>query len=636
MPKITRTFTNYLEVLSSRAAVAVVLLVAAFLMFSASFQESAVMDELAHIPAGYGYVHNLDYRLNPEHPPLVKALAAVPLLFLQPNFPTNDPAWQTELNGQWDMGSKFLYGSGNNPDVIVHVARIFSIILTLVLIWLVYEVSRRRLGRLWALVPTVFVAFSPTILAHGHYVTTDVGAGLGILLGTWRFVEYLEKPSRRNMWLAGLALGVAELTKFSVVLLVPFFPVLALIHYFAKHTVSFWRYVRNVFLVFLIGYVLIYLVYALFLVNYPAGRQLSDTSMYLSTYGGGPTPAGARCAIHRCLADFDIYLASHTVTRPAAQYLLGVLMVIQRAAGGNTAYFLGEVSNTGSRLYFPIVYALKETIPALLFVLAGVIWGLAQFFRRLFGGHPWASFRQYLAVSFPEFSLLLFVLFYWGYSMKTPLNIGVRHILPTIPLIYILAASAWKKWITKMNISSGDIWQKAKSAAGTALGITLKTVFLFLLILWAMGETFAVAPHFLSYFNEFAGGTLNGYKYVTDSNYDWGQDLYYLKQLTDSNPAIDKIAVDYFGGGNPSYYLGAKEVDWSSAKGDPRAAGIHWLAVSVNSLEGQIQPTAPGFYRAPADDYSWLVAARGKEPGMGGVPPPDFRAGTSIFVYHLP
>jgi hypothetical protein len=102
------------------------------------------------------------------------------------------------------------------------------------------------------------------------------------------------------------------------------------------------------------------------------------------------------------------------------------------------------------------------------------------------------------------------------------------------------------------------------------------------------------------------------------------------------HPEIDKIAVDYFGGGSPGYYLGAKEVDWNSAKADPRGQGIHWLAVSVNSLQSATEPLGGGLTRKPEDAYSWLTRIRPVAPGMGNVPEPDFRAGTSIFVYHLP
>src|SRR3990167_4433501 len=112
---------------------------AAFLlMLWASSSDSAIMDELAHIPAGYGYVHNLDYRLNPEHPPLIKALAGFPLLFLDLKFPTDSPAWKTDINGQWVMGANFLYESGNDADLIIRTARIAPILLTLILIVLIY------------------------------------------------------------------------------------------------------------------------------------------------------------------------------------------------------------------------------------------------------------------------------------------------------------------------------------------------------------------------------------------------------------------------------------------------------------------------------------------------------------------
>ena len=76
-------------------------------------------------------------------------------------------------------------------------------------------------------------------------------------------------------------------------------------------------------------------------------------------------------------------------------------------------------------------------------------------------------------------------------------------------------------------------------------------------------------------------------------------------------------------------------MDWWSAKGNPADQGIHWLAVSVDTLELAIQPTTPGYYRSPQDSYPWLTALRPPAPGMGNVPQPDYRVGTTIFIYHL-
>ena len=212
MRQVTRYLNNYS---APHILLACVVIVAFFLMLWASFGESAIMDELAHIPAGYGYVHNLDYRLNPEHPPLVKALAALPLLFFNPTFPTDNRAWTTDINGQWDMGTSFLYESGNDPNLIVRVARIAPILLTLILIVLIYMWSAELLGAWWGLLPTILFSFSPTVLAHGHYVTTDVGATFGIFLAAYFFIKYLLSPSIRRLLIAGLVFGLAQLMKFS-------------------------------------------------------------------------------------------------------------------------------------------------------------------------------------------------------------------------------------------------------------------------------------------------------------------------------------------------------------------------------------------------------------------------------------
>ncbi len=621
------------EFISSAAAPKAALLLiigcAAAFMLQSSFRESAVMDELAHIPAGYGYVRALDYRLNPEHPPLVKALAALPLLGLNPTFPRNDTAWTEGVNEQWTVGAEFLYGrDGNNPDTIIRLARLGPMLLALLLIFTVYAAGRKVLGDRLALLPALLVAFSPIFLAHGHYVTTDVGASFGILWALWRFAEFLRDPSRKNLWHAGLALGIAELLKFSAVLLIPTFIFLALI-YILSHRNSFRKITVGLIAVFCIGYALVvYPAYALFTLRYPVAKQASDTRLILHNFDSG---------LFGRLAELDARLADHRLTHPAAQYLLGVLMVKERSTGGNTAYFFGKVSAAGSRWYFPAAYALKETLPALLILFIGFCCAAAAAWRaitarRQDGQNLWSDcFLPFLRGRFFEFSALVFIVLYWTYSIRSPLNIGVRHILPTVPLLYIIAAAAWRAPI-QQSVADRQHATVGKTSRRKLWPLALLSA----LLVWSAGEAVFAAPHFLSYYNELAGGTANGYRFIDDSNYDWGQDLLALRDILDAHPEIDRIAVDYFGGGNAHYYLGEREVDWSSEKGDPRMAGIHWLAVSLNPLQEAIQPAAPGYARGAEKEYSWLTAARPRQPGMGGIPEPDLRAGTSILIYHLP
>ncbi len=657
------------KLISCFAATALVLTcIASFsLMLYASHGDSAIDDELAHIPSGYGYVSQLDYRLNPEHPLLVKALAMLPvLMFVQPTFPINNAAWSTEVNGQWDMGTAFLYNSGNNANAIIQIGRVMPILLTILTIILVYFLARRFVGTLWALLPTFLFALDPTVLGQGHYVTTDIGATFGITLSIFFFLRYIDDPSIKNLWLAGLAFGVAQVAKFSTPLLVPLFIFLFIVLWL-RDLIAQWsttdasrridifffrltRYAEKALFIFFIGYaIIVYPAYFLFTTGYPIQRQVSDTTAILSSFAGGPTLAGQLCTGVRCLADADIWMAGHRLTQPIAQYMLGILMVLQRADGGNTIYFLGHIVQSGGWIYFPTLFLLKEPIPTLIIIFLALAFALWWIIKKTPNDYardePTIGRRilDYLTLNFDEVSLVSFIILYWGYSMHSPLNIGIRHILPTLPLIFILAAVIWKKWIAQLRFTGDSIADSFAAITRSFATAILKYFFLILLLIWLLLETFFAAPYFLSYFNEFGGGAWGGYHFVTDSNYDWGQDLLRLQSWVNANPQVDKIAVDYFGGGDPHYYLGNKEVNWSSSQGNPADQGIHWLAVSVNTLELATQPLAPGNARNASDTYSWLTALRPPSAAtgtwlggtMGNVPTPDARAGTSIFIYHI-
>ncbi len=638
---------------STWALLGIILAASFFLTLYASFGDSAIMDELAHIPAGYGYVKYFDYRLNPEHPPLVKIFAALPLAFMDLNFPVDKPSWKENVNDQWVAGTQFLYESGNDADKIINWARLGPIILTLLLSVLIYVWSRELLGGAWALLPAFLFAFSPTVLSHGHYATTDIGAALGVLLALYFFVKFLHSPSRKHLLFAGVAFGIAQLLKFSNVLLIPYFLFLMAIFYLAsvrrdwrettpgkylrRFGIRALRYFRSVFVIFAIGLAVIYAVYFVTTVNYPLEKQVADTKLILTSFANRPDVNRESCDPYsgvdlkrrvRCLAEINILMAGNKILRPLAEYTLGVLMVLQRTAGGNMAYFLGEVSSVGRWNYFPVVFLLKEPIPSLLLIAAAALFTLGGFVKKIKGGGlRIKTFFDYLGTNFAEFSMAGFVVFYWLYSINGNLNIGVRHLLPTLPLIYILAASGIKKWIfaAPLNPFLKGLAAKISNLTAALFKLSLKLLFVFLLLVWYAAETLFAYPNFLSYFNEFGGGVSGGYRYVTDSNYDWGQDLKRLKDWADKN-GVEKIAIDYFGGGNPKYYLGEEKAQyWWSARGNPKEEGISWLAISANNLQNAKGKTAKGYERKTVDEYRWL-----ENPYE-----PFFRAGASIFVYKL-
>ncbi len=600
-------------------------------MIGSSIHDSLVMDELAHIPAGYGYVKYQDFRLNPEHPPLTKVLSAIPLAFMDLKFPTESKSWQTDINGQWDTGREFIFGSGNNANAIIFWARIGAIFLTLMLTLIIYFISKKLTGPVLAFLPTALFAFSPSVLAHGHYVTTDIAAAFGILISLYSYANFLKNPNIKTGAFATICFGLAQLTKFSAVLLIPFYLVVAILwglHKASKLEVApigknklrmFFEFpIKELFKLAAIGItavlLIIYPTYFVFTRNYPLERQAHETEYLLSSFAEGPTKPGKICIPMRCFAEADIWMASKEITRPFAEYMLGVLMVTQRETGGNTSYFLGEVSNLGSRSYFPVVFGLKETPISLFLLLAAIIFSIYKIFTAHRTGRNLSSrISRWSENNLHKLLFLLFIIFYMGMSIKSPLNIGYRHLMPIIPLIYILIATVF---VNKKE--------------------TLWNYFAIIFIVFlAVIQAFASYPYYLSYFNFIGGGTTNGYRYVTDSNYDWGQDLFELKKFVDSNPQINKIAVDFFGGSDVNYYLGGKSVSWWSAKGNPTGEGINWLAISVNNLQGQIQPKIQWLARDQRDEYHWLTDAREKESGIGGLPKPDYRVGTSILIYKL-
>ena len=612
--------------------VAILASASAFLINAAS-GDSAIFDETAHIVAGYNYVHNLDFRFNPEHPPLIKMLAGLPLAFQNLNFSKDKEYW-AGLNEQWWAGNEFLYKSGNDADSIIFWARLGPILVTLLLILFTYIFALEVVGRWWALLPAFLTGFSPIVLAHGHYVTTDTGAALGIMLFLYYFVRYAMDENRKNLIYAGLAFGVAQAIKFSSVLLIPYFLLLLALLY-ALYFIRDWqflapelrlkkilqyiyKYVISVSGIITIGYVAV--VFPLYLYatwNYPMAKQVADTELILQNFSVRP------------MADAVIWLAGNPALRPFGEYALGVLMVLQRQAGGNNAFFLGTLSSHGWSYYFPLTYLMKESLPALLLLLIAAGLGVWRFISALRGMPKDIArrFIEYVNVQFIDFAMLTFVILYWSSSISSPLNIGVRHILPTIPFFYILATGALKKWFASQPVPFAlTPMDELVNTWHIIFNIWIKSFVVSFAVIWLILETATSSPYFLSYFNEFSGGRLNGFYNITDSNFDWGQDMKRLKEWTDKNlPETDKIAVDYFGGGDSEYYFGDRFIPWWSSKGSPKDENIRWLAVSVNTLMGAKAGLAPDFQRNPTDEYIWL-----ENPYQ-----PFARAGTAIFIYKL-
>jgi 4-amino-4-deoxy-L-arabinose transferase-like glycosyltransferase len=605
------------------------------LMFFSSWNDSATMDELAHIPAGYSYLTQRDYRLNPEHPPLIKDLAAVPLLFLNLKFPTDANAWKNDINGQWDMGRIFLYESGNNADQILHFSRFPIMLLAILFGWLLFEWVRKIYGDKVALLTLFFFSFSPTFIAHSRYVTTDLGAAFGFFIGIVAFVNFLQRQNKKNLVIAGIIFGVAEMLKFSVVLLAPLYVVFGILWVILENYHEPKKIIREslkmlgkILIIGLIGLILITIVYQFHIWNYPPERQVADTVFILNSFGFRPA------------ANLAVWMADKPVFRALGQYFLGILMVLQRSAGGNTAYFMGDVSSTSWHFYFPFLYFLKEHLAFHIFTLIAIIFSIVNIIKARRGNL--VAVLGWCRDNFVLTAGIIFIAVYWAQAISSNLNIGIRHVLPTFPFIYLLVSRQIIRWLRTPNLDNPQtLMEWIKDAIQTLMRSLKKYLVAVILGIWIILATFITFPYYLSYYNELAGGTPYGYKIAADSNYDWGQDLKRLVKFVDDNK-IEKIAIDYFGGGNVQYYLGdcsenshgrvrisraqsASErfscaEPWWSSKGQPAAGS--WFAISATFRQGAFAKPVKNFIQNPEDTYSWLKDKT-----------PVARAGTSIFIY---
>lgn len=592
------------------------------LAITSMWNDSANYDERIHLPAGYSYLRQKDMRLNPEHPPLVKDLAALPLLFMKINFPyqsggwntaltadrSRTPAWQTDVQ----FGNDLLYYSGNDAQKMMRFGRIPIILIGIILGFYVWRFSKELWGDLAGIIALAFYSLSPTILAHTRLVTTDVAAAAAFFISFYYLYKWLKIPTGRNLWIFGIVLGISLLTKFSTVLLLPLFGFIVLAWALIQGPKKrFWmkKYIAGFIFALLIASFVVGAVYAYHVWNYPAGKQAIDTAFILSTFKLKP------------LANFSIWLSSQPYLRAWGHYFLGVLMTTQRAAGGNTTYYLGNVSASGSRSYFPVVYLLKEPLPYILLTFFSLFLAFKKCLKHCRGRlkkYWFSDFVELLKNNQAESGMLFIVLFYFAFSINSNLNIGIRHILPTFPFIYALTARQISFWI------KGGATERIPNYSGFGSLLKLywrrikKSFVVLALFVWAFISVISVYPYFLAYFNEIAGGPDNGYKFVVDSNLDWGQDILRLAgYIKDNN--IKEIKMDYFSGAPAEYYIKTAKIE-SYDREIPQKG---WLAVSATIYSGACKgDKIPCSYGERA--YTWLDQYK-----------PIAKIGYSIFVYHI-
>src|SRR6267143_3996357 len=187
-------------------------------------RESPTWDEGDHIFAGYRSLTHKDFGLNPEHPPVVKMLAAAPLLSMPLKVP--------EVQNRFFMREAFLDGKeflfANDAVAMMFRARMTASILTVLLALLVFLATREFFGTGAAFIALILIAFEPNLLAHGARVTTDAGLSCFMFATIYAFYRYVKAPSAWRLAVVGLATGLALAAKHTGILVIPMLVLLAI------------------------------------------------------------------------------------------------------------------------------------------------------------------------------------------------------------------------------------------------------------------------------------------------------------------------------------------------------------------------------------------------------------------------
>lgn len=571
-------------------AAAILIIVMVVIMTRLAFVDSLTTDEKAHLPAGISYVAAKDGRLNPEHPPFMKLLAGLTVkAVLDPLVPLQDISFQG-ANHQLEFADALFSANPDQRRTITFVGRLPFIAVTALFSGLLYWWTARRYGERVALIALVMFGFSPTVLAHGHLVTFDVSAGFGLFVALATFGAWLYKPIWQRAVLAGVSLAVALLVKFSALALVPIFFVgfigWILLH---KETRS-WKTVGSFAIVLLVAAIGVIGVYRYLTWNYNPSAGRAHFLELTKDYGQRP------------IINATASLIGNRITQPIGQYSAGAILTLRRSRYGSVSYFLGKVKTTGDHRYFPVLFLTKETIPTLLLYLVAAGFAVYGVLEKLAGrvtkNFDW---QNWLLSNYTELLIFSTALLYALLAIRSPLNIGYRHILPAVLLLIPLAAKLL-----------AALWQRAQRYG---FGVYVTVMFI-VLCLWNIGEVAAHPQELFNYYNEFVGGPARGYEIAVDSNYDWGQDLQRLADYADRHD-IRTIALEYFGGDPPALYLGDRYQPWQSSYGQPEG----WFGVSATIRQNAIGEHGADQPISTADGYEWL---RGVEPAA--------RVG-SIFLY---
>ncbi len=594
-------------------------------LLAAATHLSLTVDEGFHITSGYEYLRTGRLQLFDEHTPLAKALFAWPLFFV-PDLPPPETA-PGYAEGDLIQVAQATVLAYRPLERVAVACRVPVALLTVLLAATVYRWAAVEFGPTAGLLALTLFALDPNLLAHGSLATTDLGAVAFIFWATGAFVRYLRRPTRARWALAALLLGLAQGAKLTALLLLPVCGLLWL--------AQVWR----------------------------NRDRLALTRAVLRSGLDLVALVGAAALVLWALYGFEVRplpeIAGGALPLPAASHVARWLRLQANLAYGRESFLLGQNGMHGWWYYFPVAFALKTPLPT----LGILLWVLYKAVSRQLSAislQPSAISRQPSAFSRqpPAFSrqpsafslqpsafkippslrqylpLLLFPLLYALSSLTSSLNIGYRHLLPIFPFLYVAVSGQFSAFSRQpsavsrqpLAVSSQPLRNTQHASRFTShvsrLTPHVSRFTLYALLAWLAFGTLRLTPHYLAFFNELAGGPDGGWRYLADSNTDWGQGYGELARFQQER-GLGPVKLSAF-----VFY-------------DPAAYGVRYEPLTP--FGGHTPAVFPSRFNPPPGDY--VISAT----TLDGVPladpamydwfrhrEPEARIAHVLFYYHVP
>jgi hypothetical protein len=516
---------------------------------------SVTFDEGPHLAVGYATLRTSDFRLQPVHiHPPLANMLAAAPLLLDPSLP--DPR---TIPG-WEIASlsavtDTVVWKHQPQDGIALAGRLPIILLAMLLGACVYRWAADLAGWKAGLLALFLYTLDPNIIAHGQVITTDTAVtAFGFISFYCLYKSLVSTLEHQKWWLIGTGLALGAALAAKVSAGL-IAPLIAVIVLLAWRG-TFARRIGQVAVIGLVAFAIVWAVYG-FQIDRVPGLPI-------------PVPAATHWKIYQALqAHYD---------------------------EGHPSFLLGMNSTHGWWYYFPVAFLIKTPLPTLILLVVSLV---------LVCRSQTADRRPPIGY----WTLGLFPIVHFATALWSSVDIGYRHLLPILPFLFVLIA-----------------WQVAgRGALGArhtspAAGLTLSPRHLVTLslLVWTIVNAICIFPHNLAFFNELAGGPDNGYRWLVDSNLDWGQNLKELKAWLDAR-GVSQVSISQFSPARPEVY----GIQATMLPPSPRAAPFApydpapgWYAIGATTLQGAYTPDV--------NTFAWF---RTHEPVT--------RLGHALFIYEV-